>query len=197
MGLREAKKERTREALVEAAVRLFEEKGYERTTVAQIAAAAQLSTRTFFLHFAAKEDVLLANSVPRVELGVAALGDRRPGETPGDALVRAIGAMVADASAKDLPTGLAAARARLVATEPAVQARLLQRMATAQTALADALHRAYPDELDPVAAAAVAGAAIGAVSAAAVVALRHGLPPAQVREAMLKAPATAATHLPK
>ncbi|MDA0638121.1 helix-turn-helix domain containing protein [Nonomuraea sp. MCN248] len=195
MGLREAKKERTREALVEAAVRLFEENGYERTTVAQIAAAAQLSTRTFFLHFATKEDVLLANSVPRVELGVAALGERRSGESPARALARAIGAMVADASAKDLPTGLAAARTRLVATEPAVQARLLQRMATAQSALAEALRRAYPDELDPVSAAAVTGAALGAVSAAAVAALREGLPPERVRAAMLGAPAVAAFHL--
>lgn len=195
MGLREAKKERTREALIEAALRLFEEKGYERTTVAQIAAAAQLSTRTFFLHFPAKEDVLLADSAPRVELGVAALTERRPGEGPARALLRAIGAMVADASGKDLPSGVAAARTRLVATEPAVQARLLQRMATAQTALAEALHRAYPDELDAVSAAAVTGAAIGAVSSAAVAALRQGQTPEQVRAAMLRAPATAAAHL--
>ncbi|MFD2354850.1 TetR/AcrR family transcriptional regulator [Nonomuraea ferruginea] len=197
MGLREAKKERTREALVEAAVRLFEEKGYERTTVAQIAAAAQLSTRTFFLHFAAKEDVLLANSVPRVDLGVAALGDRRPGETPGDALLRAIGAMVADASAKDLPTGLAAARARLVATEPS------------GPGAAAAAHGHRPDRPGRRAPPRVPGRAGPRGGGGR---RRRGdrrgqrrrgrrptprPPPAQVREAMLKAPATAATHLPK
>jgi AcrR family transcriptional regulator len=195
MGLREMKKERTRDALVEAALRLFAEKGYERTTVAEIAAAAQMSTRTFFLHFAAKEDVLLANSLPRVELGVTALAERRPGEGVAAALGRAIGDMVAHASRTDLPSGLAEARARLMAGEPALQARLLERMATAHTELAEALCRAYPDELDPVAAAAVVGAAVGAVGAAAVAALRQGLPPAQVRAAMLDAPATAAAHL--
>ena len=52
MGLRERKRQQTRQELISAAMRLFGEKGYEQTTVAEIAAAAGVSTKTFFNYFA-------------------------------------------------------------------------------------------------------------------------------------------------
>jgi AcrR family transcriptional regulator len=62
LDLRSRRKLRTRRALQQAAVQLFAEQGYEDTTVADIAARAEVSIRTFFLHFPTKEDVLFDGS---------------------------------------------------------------------------------------------------------------------------------------
>ncbi|MFI6813558.1 TetR/AcrR family transcriptional regulator [Nonomuraea sp. NPDC050328] len=191
-GLRERKKQRTRQALIEAAVRLFEDQGYDQVTVAEIADAAEVSPRTFFLHFPAKEDVLLADADLRVDLALRAIAERDPAEPLAGVLVRAMDQMIAHAWDSDLPTGLAALRARLAASVPALQARLLQRYLTAQADLAQALLRAFPGRLDAITASALVGAMVGAVGAAALTALRRGDGPDEVRDAMRQATALVA-----
>lgn len=89
-GLRERKKQRTRDALVRAALELFATRGYDGTTVDDIAAAVDVSQRTFFRYFAGKEEV--AFFVPRLAEShvVEAVRGRPPGEAPLEALRRAV-----------------------------------------------------------------------------------------------------------
>ncbi|MFE3204615.1 TetR family transcriptional regulator [Embleya sp. NPDC055664] len=88
-GLRERKKERTREALVDAAQELFLRKGYDATTIDEIVAAVEVSRRTFFRYFAGKEEVALARAMEFEQLFLSALATRPADEAPLTALRRA------------------------------------------------------------------------------------------------------------
>jgi len=92
-GLRERKKQRTREQIVEAAMRLFDERGFHATTITDIAAAAEVAPRTFFAYFPSKEAVVFHNLDRDLDSLASALRDRLPGETAFDALRRWIDAM--------------------------------------------------------------------------------------------------------
>jgi AcrR family transcriptional regulator len=165
--LRDRKRERTRRALVDAAVELFERHGYDGTTVADIAAAADIGTRTFFSYFASKEELLFPDSDARVHAAIAAIEARKPDDRPVDVLLRAL-REVGESGGKpdDMVDRVAALRLRLMRTVPAVRGRALQLQLDAQREIARRLRPAFPDELDEVSAAALVGAFIGAVSGA-------------------------------
>jgi AcrR family transcriptional regulator len=184
-GLRERKKVRTRRALIEAALRLFDEKGYEETTLAEIAAEADISTRTFFSYFDSKEDVIFFDCAARLQRAQRLLAERRPGEQLADLLSR----MVADSleftiGDTDLDLSLNPLRTRLIMAAPALQARAMQLMLDSQTRMAQTVHEVYAGELSPEQAAAAVGAVVGAVKMAATMVLIKGEPIARVEAAI-------------
>lgn len=95
-GLRERKKEKTRDALVQSAVRQFAKRGFDHVTVEDIAAACDVSPRTFFRYFSSKEDVLFAESDGhRVRL-LASLAEQDPHASAFQALEAAMRMVAAD-----------------------------------------------------------------------------------------------------
>jgi AcrR family transcriptional regulator len=188
-SLRERKRVRTRQALIDAAADLFEQRGYDGTTIADIAAAAGVSTRTFFSYFASKDDVLFPDADARVRAALTAIDERRPDEGPTEILVRALSEL-GDAG-DDLVGPMAALRLRFVRTVPSVRGRGLQRQLDAQTEIAARLHAAFPDILDEVEAAALVGAFVGAIASALEVLLRDEDDPDVVRQRLQRATAVA------
>lgn len=162
--LRDRKRARTRQALLDAATDLFERHGYEHTTVADIAAAAEIGTRTFFSYFPSKEDLLFPESDARVQATADAIAARHPDDRPADVLLRALHNV--GETGTDMVGRLAALRLRLIQSVPAVRGRALQLQLDAQRDIARHLHAAFPDELDEIGAAALVGAFVGAITGA-------------------------------
>jgi len=82
VGLRERKKLKTREALEQAALELFEKQGFDGTTVEEIVEACDVSPRTFFRYFPTKEALLLSDTDEKCQLLVTGLLERPAGESP-------------------------------------------------------------------------------------------------------------------
>jgi len=77
--LRERKKRQTRDTIAAAALALFLEHGYDAVTVADVAVAADVSEKTVFNHFPAKEDLVFANSEEKLSDRAEAIRSRPPG----------------------------------------------------------------------------------------------------------------------
>ncbi|MFJ2031271.1 TetR family transcriptional regulator [Streptosporangium sp. NPDC087985] len=128
-GLRERKKQKTRLALVDAALDLFTTQGYEATTVDQIAAAVEVSPRTFFRYFATKEDVALCLPLDGLEVVLTELAARPAEEPPFTALSHALRALVSMVAEGDLADRARFLRAReLIDTTPTLFAGSVRRM---------------------------------------------------------------------
>jgi AcrR family transcriptional regulator len=87
-GLRERNKKRRQDAVIRAAYRLFAERGYDATTVADIAAAAEVAPRTVAMYFPSKQDIALSRFGEAADELTRALRERDPGETAPQVLAR-------------------------------------------------------------------------------------------------------------
>jgi AcrR family transcriptional regulator len=123
--------------LEQAALDLYLERGFDQTTVAEIASHAGLTERTFFRHFADKREVLFGGGALAEGLAVAV--DAAPEATaPLDAVIEALESLsdfFADRHAH------ARCRQQVIAANPSLQERELIKLASFSTAMADALRR--------------------------------------------------------
>ena len=101
-GLRERKKQRTREKIVEAALELFDERGFDGTTIADIAEAAEIAPRTFFSYFPSKDDVVFYDFEETQATIASWLQNREPGTNAIDALRAGIASGVEEIGPGDL-----------------------------------------------------------------------------------------------
>jgi AcrR family transcriptional regulator len=123
MGLRERKKQKTKRAVMDIALRLFAEKGFDATTVEEICAVAEISPSTFFRYFPTKEAAAFPDEAERVAVVADVLRNRPAGE-PLHATIRRAALKVTD---HDLDAkGDFTARLELMAREPAVLAYATQ-----------------------------------------------------------------------
>ncbi|KUN41173.1 TetR family transcriptional regulator [Streptomyces longwoodensis] len=88
VGRRERKKAATRQAIADAALQLFMERGYDRVSIRDVAEQADVSTATVFKHFTGKEALVFDQEEGNDARLVAAVRDRGPGESVLDALRR-------------------------------------------------------------------------------------------------------------
>jgi len=124
--------------LVQAAFALYSERGFEQTTVAEIAKRAGLTERTFFRHFADKREVLFAGADELQQLLVSTVASASDSAAPINAVAAALGA--AGASIQE-GRELARQRQAIITASPELRERELIKLASLSAALADELRR--------------------------------------------------------
>jgi AcrR family transcriptional regulator len=131
-----------RRRLEQAAFSLYAERGFENTTVAEIAERAGLTERTFFRHFADKREVLFSGSAAFVQVVTDAVADAPGSMAPIDAVAagfEAVGTHLLDVEA-------ARERQRIITANPDLQERELSKLASLSSAIANALRGRGLDE---------------------------------------------------
>ncbi len=139
--LRDRKKERTRRDIAGAALALMARDGFEATTMAAIADAADVSRRTVFRYFADKEDVVFADDSSHTQVLLDAVDDAPAGMPPLD-VVRRAGHALAVELGRD--AGELVRWRAVVAAEPALQARYLVKQRRWEVLIAERLAARRP-----------------------------------------------------
>jgi AcrR family transcriptional regulator len=144
-GLRERKKQKTRDTIIQVALDLFAERGYEHTTIAEIADAADVSPRTIFAYFPSKEDILFYDLREVQEHLADALRERPEGATTLDVLREfIIGSLRPDPNQQR--------RKCIIATDETLQRSKRARFAPLERLMVDAIAQdldAGPDDIRP------------------------------------------------
>jgi AcrR family transcriptional regulator len=158
-GLRERKKQRTRELIASRALELFVEHGYGHTTVADVAEAVDVSERTVFSYFATKEDLLFSDQLILEHGLVEALAARPSGVVALDVLRDFI---VESLGERDERERL---RWQLVCGDEALHAQLRSRQARLIEPIAAAIATELDEAVDDLRPQLVAAAVVAAISA--------------------------------
>lgn len=160
-SLRERKKAKTRAALREHAMRLFEEQGYASTTVDQIAEAAEVSPSTFFRYFPTKEDVILVDDYdPTI---IAAVRAQPPEVPPIEAIRRGMKEVFAGLTPEIWETERR--RQKLLAQVPELRARAMHQLSEALEMVTAVLAERTGLPADDIRIRAMGGAVTGVVMA--------------------------------
>ncbi len=160
-GLRERKKQRTRETIARAALELFDRDGFHETTIPAIAAAADVSPRTVSAYFPAKEDLVFPDQEDAFARLAARLEARDGGETTADALRAWIATELPRWKAEDAQIRM---QRRVVDSDEGLQAVEQRFRAQGEQLIAAAIAEdlgASPDALEPRMAAAATFAIFG------------------------------------
>lgn len=159
LGLRERKKQRTSELVSQTATALFLRHGFDNVSVADVAAAAEVSKKTVFNYFPTKEDLVLFRIRDHTDEPARVVRAREPGESPVAALRRHFLAGLAE---RDPFTGLAdgeefLAYQSMVMSTPSLKLRLMEQWLNSEATLAEALAEALGEPSDGIVPSAVAG----------------------------------------
>jgi AcrR family transcriptional regulator len=153
---RERKKQRTREQIVERAMALFDERGFDHVTIAEIAAAADIAPRTFFSYFPSKEDVVFHDFERVFDAIRQRIEDRAEDETTMDALRAFLVDLLAEFDHGDPAEQC---RRRVVSKSPALQQHDRELVGRIEHVIADGLARDLGVEPSSLRARVVAAAA--------------------------------------
>ena len=155
-GLRERKKQQTRQLIFDAAQRLFRAKGFERVSVAEIARAADVSEVTVFNYFPTKEDLFYGGMQFFEEQLIEAVRNRSSGESATRAFRRSL-LSGADRLALKQSADAILAAARIISASPSLAAREREVVERYTVRLAELLAEesgARPDDVEPMSVAA-------------------------------------------
>ncbi len=160
-GLRERKKQKTKEAIESAAMELFARKGYDATTVAEIAEAADVAPRTFFAYFPSKEDVAFCTH----DRDLTEMRDYLAARPEGESAIECIRAFIAERMTPEfLDTDREALKRKLLAENKSLAARNRLLMREFEQVLAEAVVTDLDTEPDDLRTQFVAAATIAVMA---------------------------------